>query len=292
MLISLIFDQHSYITMGIRCPIKRVFPTIIHMSQSVLKGAAMTEMKKDIQLIWDFDDTLVQTYGEFERTNQQVAEIIAKAIYGEVQNLNEIKMYQRNLDVQMVSSYGFVPKRFILGWMNTYQYFLQKSGKLEDSSTKEKIQKTAKDVYTRKYQNVPDAIPVLRQLKLEGYSNLILTAGVDYIQKRKVAESGALDYIDQVYVYPQKTPDTLKKIIHLHPASQYVMIGNSLRSDIYPALVNDVWGFHFEQNTWEADNYDIDTNNKKYVPVNSISQIPYELNRRLNIGRSEVALPL
>lgn len=252
----------------------------------------MTKMKKDIQLIWDFDDTIVQTYGEFERTNQLVAEIIAKAIYGDVQNIDEIKTYQRKLDVAMVSSYGFVPKRFILGWLKTYQYFLQKSGKPEDPSAKEEIQKAAQDVYIRKYKNVPDAIPVLRQLKSEGYSNLILTAGVDQIQKRKITESGALHYMDRVYVYPQKTPETLKKIIHYNPASQYVMIGNSLKSDVYPALVNDVWGFHFAQDTWEADNYDIDTNNKKYVPVHSLSQIPYELHKHLNIGRPEIALPL
>ncbi len=95
-----------------------------------------------------------------------------------------------------------------------------------------------------------------------------------------------------MYVYPLKTPATLKEIIRLHPASEYVMIGNSLKSDIYPALANDVWGFHFEQDTWEADNYDIDTKNEKYVSVSSLSQIPNELQRHFNIDQSEFALPL
>ncbi len=109
----------------------------------------MIEMKKDIQLIWDFDDTIVQTYVEFERTNQKAAEIIAADVYGEIRNIKEIKDYQRKLDVEMVSSFGFVPKRFLLGWMNTYDHFLQENGKIENPFTKKEILKTAKDVYLR-----------------------------------------------------------------------------------------------------------------------------------------------
>jgi putative hydrolase of the HAD superfamily len=248
-------------------------------------------MKKDIQLIWDFDDTIVQTYAEFERTNQKAAEIIAKDIYGEVRNIEKIKFFQRKLDIEMISSFGFVPKRYILGWMNTYEHFLLESGKAENPFIKEEIQKTAKDVYVRKYKNVPGALPILKQLKLEGYSSLILTAGIDHIQKRKVVESGAINYIDHVYVYPQKTPETLKEIIRRHPASDYVMIGNSLKSDIYPALTNNVWGFHFEQDTWEADQYDIDKKNEKYVSLHSLRQIPKELQKHLDRDLSEIALP-
>lgn len=247
-------------------------------------------MKKDIQLIWDFDDTIVQTYTEFERTNHQAAEIIAKELFHEVRYMDEIKSYQRKLDVEMISSYGFVPKRFIMGWLNTYEHFAKISGKSPNSEVKAEIEKTAKDVYVRKYKNVPDAIPVLRRLKSKGFSNLILTAGVDQIQKRRVVESGAINFVDHVYVYPQKTPDTLQNIIKLHPASEYVMIGNSLRSDIYPALANDVWGFHYVQETWEADHFDIDTNNEKYVALNSLSEVPYELKRHV-IGQTKITLP-
>ncbi|MCQ6279617.1 HAD family hydrolase [Bacillus sp. EB600] len=248
-------------------------------------------MKKNIQLIWDFDDTIVQTYVEFEKTNQQAAEIIARDVYGEIRNVQEIKSYQRKIDVEMISSYGFVPERFLIGWLDTYDHFLEENRKVENLSTKDEIQKTVKDVYLRKYHNVPGAISVLKQLKLEGYSSMILTAGVDRIQKRKIVESGANHYVDHVYVYPQKTPDTLKEIIRRHPASDYVMIGNSLKSDIYPALANDVWGFHYEQETWEADHYEIDTKNKKYVSVSSISQIPNELQIHVKIGQSEISQP-
>ncbi len=52
-----------------------------------------------------------------------------------------------------------------------------------------------------------------------------------------------------------------------------------------------MWGFHFEQETWEADHYEIDTKNKKYVSVNSISQIPNELQIHLKIGQSEISQP-
>lgn len=236
-------------------------------------------MNKDIQLIWDFDDTIVKTNIEFDKTNQRAAEIIAYDVFGHLSQTELIKDYQRKLDIEMVAEIGFLPNRYLLTWYNTYEYFIKKAGKGLNKGTRDEIAETVMDVYERKYDNIPESIPVLKELKSQGYEMIILTAGVEEVQKRKIEQSGAHQFIDDIHVFTQKTPQTFKMMMEKYHCSDYVMIGNSLKSDIYPALENDAWGFHFEQTTWEVDHYHINKNHEKYVSLTNLKEVPVKLER-------------
>src|SRR3954468_9155561 len=146
-------------------------------------------MNKDIQLIWDFDDTIVKTSVEFDKTNHITAEIIANEVFSVLENINDIKSFQRSLDMEMVSELGFLPKRYLMSWLLTYEHFLTVTGKMAEKRTKEKIVETVMDVYDRQYDNIPESIPILKELKNEGYKMIILTAGAEDVQKRKVEQS-------------------------------------------------------------------------------------------------------
>jgi putative hydrolase of the HAD superfamily len=243
-------------------------------------------MNKDIQLIWDFDDTIVKTSVEFDKTNHITAEIISNEVFSVLENINDIKSFQRSLDMEMVSELGFLPKRYLMSWLLTYEHFLTVTGKRAEKRTKEKIVETVMDVYDRQYDNIPESIPVLKGLKNEGYKMIILTAGEEDVQKRKVEQSGAIDYVDDIYVFSKKTPQTLKTVMEKYRFTDYVMIGNSLKSDIYPALENNAWGFHYEQATWEADQYNINKNHEKYVHLSSLNEVPVKLDHIFTKGKS------
>lgn len=234
-------------------------------------------MKKDIQLIWDFDDTIVKTNIEFDKTNQRAAEIIAYDVFGHLCDVESIKEYQRKLDIEMVAEIGFLPNRYLLTWYDTYEYFINKAGKDLNQGTQDEITETVMDVYKRKYDNIPESIPVLKELKRQGFEMIILTAGVEEVQKRKIEQSGAHLYVNDIHVFTQKTPQTFKMMMEKYHFSDYVMIGNSLKSDIYPALENDAWAFHFEQMTWEVDHYHINKNHEKYVRLTNLKEVPGKL---------------
>lgn len=238
-------------------------------------------MRKDIQLIWDFDDTIVKTSIEFDKTNQSVAEIITSDIFADLKKVEEIKAYQRKLDLEMIDTIGFLPNRYLLTWYKTYEYFLHQAGKGSEQKVRDTITEIVMDVYERKYDNIPDSIPVLKELKDQGYPMIILTAGVENVQRRKIEQSGAIDYVEDVYVFTQKTPLTFKMVMEKYDFHDYVMIGNSLKSDIYPALENDAWGFHYEQTTWEADQFNINKNHKKYVHLSTLTEVPAKLEQVL-----------
>lgn len=234
-------------------------------------------MKKELQLIFDFDDTLVRTSVEYDKTNQQAADRIAQVLYEDIQQANEILAYERQLDLGLIPQYGFVPKRYIHSWVQTYEELAQQAGIKADETVKEELVEIVKDVYVRKYRNIYNAIPTLKQLKESGYSMMILTAGIDLIQRRKIKEAGIDKFMEEIEVRPKKTPEIFRSIMQKYPAEEYIMIGNSLKSDIYPALENGAWGFHVERKTWAIDNYPIDRNHTKYVHLKSISELPSKL---------------
>lgn len=228
---------------------------------------------KDIQLIFDFDDTIVSTNKEFDSTNEMVANFISNRLYGHMNAVEEILVVQKRLDIEMVKSFGFVRPRYLLSWYATYEHFCKEVGQSPLAEDKQKIEELVNDIYVRCFENIPESIPVLRQLKEKGYSMIILTAGEDDIQKMRVHQSGAWELVEDVIVYSYKTPETLKEVMAKYPAEQHIMIGNSLKSDIHPALENNVWGFHFERRTWEADHYEIDHSHPKYVHLTSLTEI-------------------
>jgi len=234
-------------------------------------------MVKPILLIWDFDDTIISTNSEFEKTNEWTANIISKALYGNEQKVQEILQVQRKIDIDMVKKYGFVRPRYLLSWYATYEHFCKELGVTTSESTKKQIEECVNDVYVRPFQNIPGAIPVLKELKNQKYEMVILTAGEEEIQRKRVKESGALEFVREVIVYPMKTPATLRSVIEKYSFPDYAMIGNSLKSDIYPALENDIWGIHIVRQTWEADHYEIDQNHYKYVRLHNISEVPSTL---------------
>lgn len=243
-------------------------------------------MMENTLLIFDFDDTIIATNLEFEKTNELIANKIANLLYGNDDNVSEILTMQRKFDMDLIKQYGFARPRYLLSWHTTYEYFCKQVGQpIEDEVSKE-IEVLVNDVYERRFENIPDSIPVLKELHDAGYRMIILTAGEDEIQRKRVKESGALDFVDEVYVYLVKTPSTLKEVMDKNPAEHYVMIGNSLKSDIHPALENDIFAFHYERETWEADQYDVDFGHPKYVHIPKLTDIPVKI--REVLGHAEL----
>ncbi len=92
----------------------------------------------------------------------------------------------------------------------------------------------------------------------EHYTIVLYTAGVFDVQMAKAIETGAINYLDGIYVVARKTVDELRKILAIYecdPEDAW-MIGNSARSDILPAQkvgLNTIW---VQAKTWAYDHQD------------------------------------
>ncbi|MGM9922901.1 MAG: HAD family hydrolase [Bacillus sp. (in: firmicutes)] len=225
-------------------------------------------------LLWDLDDTIIITNPEFEKTNSHCAELLSKEIYGDGRAKLELMQMQRALDLQMVTECGFIRSRYLNSWLETSEKYFKNHGLAPHPALLQEISAAVEDIYVRKYKNVPESVEVIKNLKDAGFSMAILTAGEEEVQRKRVFESGVAEFMDDIHVYPYKTPLTLQEVMLKHNRQNYAMIGNSLRSDIYPALENNILGIHVVKDTWQADQYDIDVTNPLYKPILNLKEIP------------------
>jgi putative hydrolase of the HAD superfamily len=75
---------------------------------------------------------------------------------------------------------------------------------------------------------------------------VLITKGDLLDQERKLAQSGLGDLFHAVEIVSDKTPDTYRRLFARHGAGaeRAAMVGNSLKSDVLPAIAAGGWGVH------------------------------------------------
>lgn len=84
----------------------------------------------------------------------------------------------------------------------------------------------------------PDVVAVLTALKQRGHRLILLTKGDLFDQESKIARSGLGDFFDHVEIVSEKDEATYRRLfarLGITP-DNFVMIGNSLKSDILPVV--------------------------------------------------------
>jgi putative hydrolase of the HAD superfamily len=78
------------------------------------------------------------------------------------------------------------------------------------------------------------------------YAVVLITKGDLFHQEQKIEQSGLADLFPRVEVVSEKDPQTYARVLGEFdlPAQRFVMIGNSLRSDVEPVLAIGGWGIY------------------------------------------------
>jgi len=113
---------------------------------------------------------------------------------------------------------------------------------------------------------------------LAGKFNLMMiTKGDLFHQQRKIKSSGLGQYFQAVEVVSTKSPEDYLDILERHhiDPGRFLMIGNSLRSDILPVLKLGGWGLHLTRHlTWSFE--DDPTNQldqERYLAAEKITDV-------------------
>jgi putative hydrolase of the HAD superfamily len=105
---------------------------------------------------------------------------------------------------------------------------------------------------------LPGVKETLSTLK-KNYRLLLITKGDLLDQEKKVVKSGLEEYFHHVEVLSNKHSKNYKDLLdHLSiPATEFLMVGNSLKSDILPLLEIGARAIHIPfHTTWEHENVD------------------------------------
>jgi len=193
---------------------------------------------------FDADDTLWQNERFFRMNEAQFAQLLADHAPAEVLSARLLEAEKRNL-----SHYGFGIKGFTLSMVETAVEVTE--GRVPARIIGE-ILAMGREMLSHPVETLPGVAETLRALS-DGYRLVLITKGDLFDQERKLAASGLGDYFHGVEIVSDKNADTYRRVFARHGdgAERAMMVGNSLKSDVVPAIAAGAWGVYVPHElTW------------------------------------------
>jgi putative hydrolase of the HAD superfamily len=129
---------------------------------------------------------------------------------------------------------------------------------------------------------LPGVAETLEALK-DGYKLIMVTKGDLMNQEQKLARSGLGDYFKAIEIVSEKDANTYRRVVTRQGVApeQTVMIGNSMKSDVLPALEAGLWGIHIPYAiTWAHEHAEPPSDSPRFAKLESIRALPDWLKRR------------
>jgi putative hydrolase of the HAD superfamily len=109
------------------------------------------------------------------------------------------------------------------------------------------------------------------------YSLILITKGDLFDQERKLAQSGLGDYFDGVEIVSDKKPAVYERIFGASEGGPEaaMMVGNSLKSDVIPAIEAGSWGVHVPHSlTWALEHADPPEGAERFRQIETLDALP------------------
>ena len=184
-------------------------------------------MRSSIKILGlDADDTLWQNEEFFHLTQDRFADLLSEYITASHLHEKLLATERQNLD-----SYGYGIKGFMLSMVETA---IEVSEAKIPAHVIHNILRMGQDMLNHPIRLLPGVAESLPKLA-ESYHLVLITKGDLLHQEQKLAQSGLADFFDDVQIVSEKEPQTYRRIFG-GDAPRAAMVGNSLKSDIVPAL--------------------------------------------------------
>ncbi|WP_018752812.1 HAD family hydrolase [Paenibacillus sanguinis] len=231
------------------------------------------------QIIFDLDDTLVHCNKYFELILEQFADLLTNWFKPSGITPAEIRDKQTEIDVAGVHQIGFASVHFPESLIDTYRHFSQVTGRPTQSEEEERLMKLGLSVYELPIEPYPGMVETLNLLRSQGHELHLYTGGESVIQQRKIDQMKLSDYFqDRIYIRRHKNIEALESILRSRPfdRSQTWMVGNSLRTDITPALAAGIGAIHIQiPNEWQYNIVELQQGaNLQMYTVSSLKEVP------------------
>jgi len=222
----------------------------------------------------DADDTLWHNEPLYYRAKKTFTKILVD--YGEPQ---EIKAWLDKTEVRNIEYYGYGIKSFALSMIEAATDISK--GQVTGAEIGETIA-IGKKMLETPVELVEGADETLKQLSAQ-YDLMLITKGDLFEQERKIDLSGISNYFRYLEVVGEKSETSYRKILgqyNLDPA-RFMMVGNSLRSDILPVIrIGGQAVYIPNEHTWFHENASQEEVGEiKFGKLERLSQLPDYLER-------------
>ena len=199
-------------------------------------------------IAFDADDTLWDCQGHFEYVCEQLYSLLAPWASHDEAAQALFATERKNMD-----QLGYGTKAFSLSVLETAMRVSN------NELPTERLAWLQQQCYTLLHlpaTPLPGVQETLSQLQKDGHQMVVFTKGELLDQENKLQRSGLSGFFSHVEITSNKSEKEFAQLcqkLNITP-EQLLMVGNSLRSDIAPALAIGAWAVHIPYHiTWELE---------------------------------------
>lgn len=220
---------------------------------------------------FDADDTLWVNETYFRHAEEQFADLLDG-----FETKNKIDQELFKMEMKNLELYGYGIKGFVLSMIESA---LEISNNTISQATLIELLNLGKKMISHPVELLDGVVEVLEKLK-EKYRLIVLTKGDLLDQERKIIKSGLSKYFYHVEVLSdKKEKNYLNLLDHLEiDVKEFLMIGNSLKSDVLPLINIGAEAAHVPfHTTWQHEEVTVKNEGNNYLKINNLKEILHYL---------------
>lgn len=229
---------------------------------------------KDLKVVaFDADDTLWINEPYFEKAENAFCDMMEDFL-----SHHAARRELMNTEIGNLKLYGYGVKAFTLS-------MIEAANRITDGNISGRVIERCIEIGKTMLQEpivLIDGIEGVLASVQESHRLVVVTKGDLLDQERKLARSGLEKYFHHIEIVSDKQEEDYQKIIRrldIEP-HEFLMIGNSLKSDVIPVLNLGGFGVHLPfHTTWVHEQVDHKVEHPNFRQVESVRELPELLNR-------------
>lgn len=216
----------------------------------------------------DADDTLWHSETIFAVTQERFTALVAPF----VEDPTDLEARLLATEARNLELFGYGIKGFTLSMIETA---IEVTDAAIPAGAIQVLLDLGKEMLRHPVELLDGVAEVIEELRRRHYRLVVITKGDLLHQESKVAASGLADRFDAIEVVSEKDPATYRRILDRHgiDPARFVMVGNSVRSDIVPVLAIGGRAVHIPYVvTWGHEHAECDEG--AYTVLASIRDLP------------------
>ncbi|MCI2399416.1 HAD family hydrolase [Aliiroseovarius subalbicans] len=215
---------------------------------------------------FDADDTLWQNERFFQLTQARFAALLAEYAAPDHLAARLLEAERRNL-----GQYGFGIKGFVLSMIETA---IEVTEERVPARVIRQLIEAGQEMLAHPIHLLPHAAEAISALT-EAHTIVLITKGDLLDQERKLAQSGLGELFDGVEIVSHKTPQIYHDIFARYDGAEHaVMVGNSLKSDVIPAIEAGAWGVHVPHDLTWALEHAVPPKHRRFREIPDLGALP------------------
>lgn len=235
-------------------------------------------------ILFNLDDTLSYCNRYFNQVIDEFADQMMAWFDSTTEK--DIKQKQLQLDVAAISEHGLKSDRFPESFVGTYNYYCDLTGREKKKDEIQYLRELGFKVFKIPVEPIPYMNETLQRLKEEGHELYLHTGGDEANQRRKITQLELTTYFEhRIFISEHKDTTALSDILKTIKADPNVtwMVGNSLRTDIVPALEMDIHAIYIPaESEWQYNIVEVNVKHSSaFLTVDSLQEVPDVIDKRI-----------